>query len=321
MKVSVQIIYGFIVAVTIILPLPDQQYRVDAFVPTCHQPRLAITTSTLGRKRKNASSSSLWYADSPEDSLSEMKASDMKKELEESYGVSTKSMFDKKEFEKALKDARLNVIKEKRKARAATTTTNEEEEKEDDKQVATSSDSSGKETTSIWGKPKTGDDNNKNKTPETWSSRWKDMASTAKEVLDSNTKKFSDYKSSKEKSSSSSSSSSSSTSSNTRQQRYDLALEEGAAMKLSSLKSELKDRGISTASFFEKSDLINAYANAIADNINNNKRSTKSTNTSSRSSNNNSFDPSYKTVTMHSFNPSSFLSGEVIIDITAETVL
>jgi hypothetical protein len=316
-------IYFFIVAVNIILPLPGQQFRVDAFVPTCHQPRSAITTSTFGRKGKTASSSLLWYAESPEDSLSEMKASDMKKELEESYGVSTKSMFDKKEFEKALKDARLNSFSEKGKARAATTTTNEQEE--EDKQESTSSNSSGKETTSVWGKPKTGDDNNKNETRENWSSRWKDVASTAKEVLDSNVKKFSDYASSKDKSSSSSSSSpsssssSSSTSSNTRQQRYDLALEEGAAMKLSSLKSELKDRGISTASFFEKSDLINAYANAIADNINSNKRSTKSTNTN-RSSNNDTFDPSYRTVIMHSFDPSSFLSGEVIIDTTSQTV-
>ena len=302
MKVSVNIIYVLIVAVTIILPLPGQQYRVDAFVPTCHQPRSAFTTSTFGRKGKTAASSLLWYAESPEDSLSEMKASDMKRELQ-SYGVSTKSMFDKEEFEKALKDARLSDFKEKRKARAATTTTTNEEE--DDKEVSTSSNSSGK-------------DSNKSKTREKWSSRWKDMASTAKEVLDSNSKKFSDYASSKDKSSSSSSSSSS-TSSNNRQQRYDLALEEGAAMKLSSLKSELKNRGISTASFFEKSDLINAYANAIADSIDSNKRSTKSTNTN-RSSNNNSFDPSYRTVSCISFDPSSFLSSEVIIDITAETV-
>ena len=288
-------------AVNIILPLPGQQYRVDAFVPTCHQPRSAMTTSTFGRKGKTAASSLLWFAESPEDSLSEMKASDMKRELQ-SYGVSTKSMFDKEEFEKALKDARLSGFKEKRKARAATTTTTNEEEEDDDKEVSTSSNSSGK-------------DSNKSKTREKWSSRWKDMASTAKEVLDSNSKKFSDYASSKDKSSSSSSS----TSSNNRQQRYDLALEEGAAMKLSSLKSELKNRGISTASFFEKSDLISAYANAVADSINSNKRSTKSTNTN-RSSNNNSFDPSYRTVSCISFDPSSFLSGEVIIDITAETI-
>ena len=107
----------FIVAVSVILPSPGQQYyRVDAFVPTCHQrPRSAITTSTFGRKRKTASSSSLslWYADHPEDSLSEMK--------EKSYGISTQSMlFDAKKellLEMALKDARserMNGLKEKR---------------------------------------------------------------------------------------------------------------------------------------------------------------------------------------------------------------
>lgn len=145
----------FIVAVSVILPSPGQQYyRVDAFVPTCHQiPRSAITTSTFGRKRKTASSSSssLWYADHPEDSLSEMKESVMRKE--KSYGISTESMlFDAKKelllemalkdarserlnglkdakkellLEMALKDARserLNGLEEKRKERAATAT-------------------------------------------------------------------------------------------------------------------------------------------------------------------------------------------------------
>ncbi|OEU14053.1 hypothetical protein FRACYDRAFT_270010 [Fragilariopsis cylindrus CCMP1102] len=123
MMVSVQIISIFIVAVIVILPSPGQQYyRVDAFVPTCHQrPRSAITTSTFGRKRKTASSSSssLWYADHPEDSLSEMKESVMRKE--KSYGISTESMlFDAKKellLEMALKDARserMNGLKEKR---------------------------------------------------------------------------------------------------------------------------------------------------------------------------------------------------------------
>ena len=121
MMVSVQMISVFIVALSVILPSPGQQYyRVDAFVPTCHQrPRPAITTSTFGRKRKTASSSSLWYADHPEDSLSEMKGSVMRKE--KSYGISTESMlFDAKKellLEMALKDARserLNGLKEKR---------------------------------------------------------------------------------------------------------------------------------------------------------------------------------------------------------------
>jgi hypothetical protein len=125
MMVSVQMISVFTVAVSIILPSPGQQYhRVDAFVPTCHQrPRSAITTSTFGRKRKTASSS-LWYADYPEDSLSEMKESEMRKELEESYGIPRESILfdDEKEFllEMALK--RLNGLKEKREERAATAT-------------------------------------------------------------------------------------------------------------------------------------------------------------------------------------------------------
>jgi hypothetical protein len=130
MMVSVQMISVLIVAVSIILPSPGQQYhQVDAFVPTCHQrPQSAITTLTFGRKRKTASPS-LWYADYPEDSLSEMKESEMRKELKESYGISTESMLfdDKKELllEMVLKDARserLNGLKEKRKERAATAT-------------------------------------------------------------------------------------------------------------------------------------------------------------------------------------------------------
>lgn len=86
-------------------------------------------------------------------------------------------------------------------------------------------------------------------------------------------------------------------------------------MKLSSLKKELQDRGISTSSFFEKSDLVTAYANAIADYV---KVKSSRANTTSRSDE--SFDPSYRTVIMHAFDPSTILAaGDVIIDVT-ETV-
>lgn len=293
--VSGQMISVLISAVNIILPLSSQYREINAFVPTYQRRSTAV--STFGRTRRTVPFI-LSYADTPDDSLSEMKASGMKKELE-SYGISTKSMFDRKEFEIALKEARLNDLKERKSKMTS----------ENDKKVATSSNASKKEKTSIWGKTKSGDDK-LNATREKWSSRWKNMASTAKEVLDSHTKKSSDNSSSKKEPSSSS------PTKKTRQQRYELALEEGAAMKLSSLKKELKDRGISTRSFFEKSDLIDAYANAIADNIES-KSSTKSANTS-RSSNE-IFDPSYKNVIMHSFDPSSILSGDAVIDITAET--
>jgi len=327
------------VLVYIVLHIPGQKYckeyiLTEAFVPPTYHyqpPRsAAITTSSstsaYGRKkRKTVSSSSLlWYAESPEDSLlSEMKSPDMKMELE-SYGISTKSMFDKKEFETALQEARRNKdgLEDRRKTKVTTTNTSSATaDKKDLKQeVATSSDSSVEKK------------KYKNKTREKKkSSIWKGIASAAKEVLDSNAKKFSDSVSSsttKEKSSSFSAATSNNDNSkkNTRQQRYELALKEGAAMKISQLKNELTGRGISTASYFEKSDLIDAYANAIADNnsVSNDKTSPinnkgTTTNTDRRSSSNDAiFDPSYKNVIMSSFDPNTMiLPGEVVIDITA----
>jgi len=331
--VPTKMLYVLSVLVYIVLLqlVPDQKYSnkeyvlTEAFVPRCHyQPSrsAAITTSPSTsaygkKKRKTVSSSSLlWYAESPEDSLlSKMKSPDMKKELE-SYGISTKSMFDKKEFETALKEARRKGdLEDKRKTKVTTTntsstTTNKKHFKQE---VATSSDSSAEK-----GK-------NKNKTREKKkSSIWKGIASAAKEVLDSNAKKFSDSVSSstKEKSSSFSAATSNNSKNNTRQQRYEVALKEGAAMKISKLKNELTDRGISTVSYFEKSDLIDAYANAIADNsVSNDKTSPTNkgtTNTDRRSSNDSIFDPSYKNVIMSSFDlRTMILPGEVVIDITA----
>ena len=166
------------------------------------------------------------------------------------------------------------------------------------------------------GKPENGD-KKKNKR-EKWSFKWKDVASVAKEALDSHVKTSSNNPSSTEKSSSnrnksgspsSSSSSSSSTSASTRPERYKLVLEEGRTMKLSSLKKELSNRGISTSSFFEKSDLVKAYANAIADHV-----KVNTVNTSCR--NDEIFDPSYRNVIMHAFDPSTILARDIIIDIT-----
>jgi len=328
---KMQYVLSVLVYIVLLLLVPGQRYSnkeyvlTEAFVPRCHyQPSrsAAITTSPSTsaygkKKRKTVSSSSLlWYTESPEDSLlSKMKSPDMKKELE-SYGISTKSMFDKKEFETALKEARRKGdLEDKRKTKVTTTntsstTTNKKHFKQE---VATSSDSSAEK-----GK-------NKDKTQEKKkSSIWKGITSAAKEVLDSNAKKFSDSVSSstKEKSSSFSAATSNNSKNNTRQQRYEVALKEGAAMKISKLKNELTDRGISTVSYFEKSDLIDAYANAIADNsVSNDKTSPTNkgtTNTDRRSSNDAIFDPSYKNVIMSSFDlRTMILPGEVVIDITA----
>lgn len=277
-----------LIIVAVVLP-SSIEYRAHAFVPTCQPPRTSasMVASTFGGKRRILSSV-LWYADSPdtlsEMKSSEMKSSEMKKELE-SYGISTKSMFDKKEFEKALQEARLSAPE-----------IFEKDTNEKDKQATTSSEAEKEKT--IWGKPKNGD-KKKNK-GENWSSKWKDIASVAKEAFDSQVNPSSTGKSSSNRKKSGSPSS--------RPERYELALEEGRAMKLSSLKKELHDRGISTSSFFEKSDLVKAYANAIADHV-----KVKSVNTSSR--NDEIFDPSYRNVIMQAFDPSTILARDVIIDI------
>jgi len=270
-----------------------------AFVPSCQQ--FTKTTAFVGDKRRMTVPSVLWYTDSPVNELSGMNASDMKKELE-SYGISTKSMFDKKEFENALKEARVKNGLEKE-----VTTMNSKEKKN-----------------GVWGSSKT--------KREKLSSKWKNVASATKQALDSlkenpfpgSTSTENGSPSTKSSPSTTTTSSSSNEKSTSREERYNLALEEGATMKLSNLKKELQDRGISTNSFFEKSDLVKAYANAIADNSEPKaKNSTKNKNTGSRHGGSNNererFDPSYKDVIMHPFDPSSILSGDVVIDIT-ETV-
>merc|ERR1712032_1361874 len=221
------------------------QYReVNAFVPSYYQHRSTVA-SRFGLERRNAPSI-LSYADTPDDLLSEIKASEIEEELE-SYGISTQTMFDRNEFEKALKYARLNDLRE-RKSKSF----NEKGKKRT---------SSEKKTWAIWGKTKSRKRKN-NAAREKWSSRWNEVASTAKDVLESLTKKSSDYSSTKENSVSSKNK-------NSRQQRYRMATEEGKAMNLSDLKKELTDRGISTTTFFEKSDMIDAYANAVAENVKN----------------------------------------------------
>merc|ERR1712224_1027534 len=52
-----------------------------------------------------------------------------------------------------------------------------------------------------------------------------------------------------------------------RRERYENALETGRSMKISSLRQALKDRGISTGAFFDKFDLVEAYADVIADDV------------------------------------------------------
>mmetsp|Transcript_45715 Transcript_45715/g.110761 ORF Transcript_45715/g.110761 Transcript_45715/m.110761 type:complete len:213 (+) Transcript_45715:197-835(+) len=170
--------------------------------------------------------------------IGKMKASEMRKELE-SYGISTKSLFEKSEFVDALKKARAEGKK--------------------------AVNGSAKESKSKASSKTNGDSSN-----------------------------------------SSSKSKSSSDSSEARDKRYKEALAKAKKMKVGELKKELEGRGISTKSFFEKSEFVKAYAEAVADN--------KSGGPGPRPEE--PRDPSYKDVVMQKMSQGA-LMGERVIDIMA----
>ena len=164
------------------------------------------------------------FAELPE--IDTMKASEMRKELE-SYGISTKSLFEKGEFIEALKKARAEGM----------------------------------------------------------------SATTKGDETSSNGETVTEEESSSETSAS-------------REERYQEALEIAKTMKVGDLKKELTSRGISTASFFEKTEFIKAYAEAIADNI-------QGGSTKPREE---PRDPAYRDVVMQKIN-TGVLRGQKVIDV------
>ncbi|KAL3924770.1 MAG: hypothetical protein SGARI_005970, partial [Bacillariaceae sp.] len=227
-------------------------FSAEGFAPTFQRPSTA--TARL---------SPLWYVNTDLPDVSEMRAGEMKQELE-SYGVSTKSMFDKAEFEKSLLEARFEQ---------ATLGVDEIKERINNGSETATTDSDTKRKTT-WGKPRT--------------ERTKAQESSAKDET---------------------------------KQKFDNAFQEGMAKKISELKQELKDRGVSTSAFFEKVDMAKAYAESIADNVFNNKKSTKKNGangaSSQRSQRTEAFDPSYRDVNVEPFNAGlTILPGETVIDIT-----
>ena len=165
------------------------------------------------------------FAELPE--IDTMKASEMRKELE-SYGISTKSLFEKGEFIEALKKAR---------AEGMSSTTNSDEKTSTNGETVTEEESSSETSAS-------------------------------------------------------------------REERYQEALEIAKTMKVGDLKKELTSRGISTASFFEKTEFIKAYAEAIADNIQG----------GSAKPPEEPRDPAYRDVVMQKIN-TGVLRGQKVIDV------
>lgn len=218
----------------------------------------------------------LWYAVNTEclPDISDMTASEMKKELE-IYGFSTKSMFDKNEFEKALKEARIDEEHKKTEAikeRIRVNTKRAEVEATQPTDNFTA-DTRKKERKTFWGKRK-----NKTSVIEEPSKEQEAVSGTSREA------------------------------------RYSDAMQDGIKMKISELKQELKERGISTSAFFEKMDMAKAYAEAVADNImkKNVHRSSKA-----ETKKQENYDPSYRDVAVQQFDATaSILPGETVIDIT-----
>eukprot|EP00581_Thalassiosira_minuscula_P002822 CAMPEP_0183736798 /NCGR_PEP_ID=MMETSP0737-20130205/50280_1 /TAXON_ID=385413 /ORGANISM="Thalassiosira miniscula, Strain CCMP1093" /LENGTH=212 /DNA_ID=CAMNT_0025970907 /DNA_START=288 /DNA_END=926 /DNA_ORIENTATION=+ len=174
--------------------------------------------------------------------ISAMKAKEIRQELE-SYGISTKSFFEKSEFEEALLNAR--------------------------KEGKTPIDSGG-----VNG----------------------------------------DASASTESSSSSTSTSSSSTNSANRTERIQQEMEKCNKMKVGDLKKELESYGVSTKSFFEKSEFVRAVAEARVDGP---KKSASSGSSSRGRVEEEPRDPSYRDVVVSKFSGGAALMDGKVIDVRA----
>lgn len=117
-------------------------------------------------------------------------------------------------------------------------------------------------------------------------------------------------------SSASSSSASNSSGAANRQERLNQEIEKCKSMKVSDLKKELESLGVSTKSYFEKSEFVRAVAEARVDGVK------KSSGSSSSGSSNNKVneeprDPSYRDVTVSKFSGGKALLGGRVIDVRA----
>lgn len=233
--------------------------ETDGFTSTCLHP-----TNLLRRPiNTHPHIFPLWYITRDLPDLSEMKSGEMKKELE-SYGVSTKSLFDKAEFEKTLREERIHQEL--------------------------------KEAETIRDRINVGAETSSSKTSSGFRKNRNMWSKTAPE----------------------------SPMEDPQERKYKNALQKGIAMKLSELKQELKDRGISTSAFFEKVDMAKAYAQAIADNVLTKKHTStkeeevyRGSRVHSNARRDDSFDPSFRDVILEPFNAAMTLNpGETVIDIT-----
>ena len=112
------------------------------------------------------------------------------------------------------------------------------------------------------------------------------------------------------------SSSTKSDSGKTRAERIQEEMDKAKSMSVGDLRKELTSRGIKTNAFFEKSDFVKAYAEAIVDGV---KVNGAGAGSSSGGRAQEKYDPSYRDVNVRKLDPSTkrMLQGSVI-DIRAK---
>lgn len=98
-----------------------------------------------------------------------------------------------------------------------------------------------------------------------------------------------------------------------RKERIDEEKAKAKSKKVGELKKELQDMGISTKSFFEKSEFVQAYAEAMVDGPPKSRAGSSRRQASPQQEE--KYDPSYRDVVMQKFDP-RLLGRSPIIDVT-----
>eukprot|EP00984_Skeletonema_dohrnii_P029869 scaffold20801_cov83-Skeletonema_dohrnii-CCMP3373.AAC.2 len=106
-------------------------------------------------------------------------------------------------------------------------------------------------------------------------------------------------------------------SSDNRQERLNQEMEKCKSMKVGELKKELESYGVSTKSFFEKSEFVRAVAEIRVDGVKKKQTSTTTAGSSSGTVKEEPRDPSFRDVTVSKFTGDKALLGRGVIDVKA----
>jgi len=123
--------------------------------------------------------------------------------------------------------------------------------------------------------------------------------------------------SSSETTTSASSNNKSSSSSANRQERLNQEMEKCKSMKVGELKKELESYGVSTKSFFEKSEFVRAVAEIRVDGVKKKQTSTNTAGSSGGTVKEEPRDPSFRDVAVSKFTGDKALLGRGVIDVKA----